>query len=428
MSHVRPLLPLLMAAALLLSGNGLSATVITLRGIAEGFAPSIIGLLLSGYFVGFIFGCRYGPKFIAEVGHIRAFTAFASLASASALAHAMVVEPAMWLVLRVITGFSFAAIQMIVESWLNESATNKSRGRILSVYRITDFMSVTAAQAAIGLVDVTHFLPFAIISVMLSVALVPVALAPVVAPAPPATAKLNIRRLWTVSPSAAAASFCVGLAASAYWSMGPVFVTDLGYESGVVGLFIAAIIFGGAIAQWPAGALSDRIDRRQVMLICSAGAAAAALFLSAFGGASILSLLGGALLFGAFALPTFGLGVAHANDVAEPGTSVAVNGGLLMLYGVAAVGGAILAPAIMAAYGTRSLFVWVMSVHLSLAVFNAIRLFARPAPASEDKEPYVAVPRTSPAVFELSPAGDSEVPAETAGTPGAAPAAPQPGA
>jgi MFS family permease len=417
MSVIRSIWPLLLAAALLLSANGMQSTVLALRGIAEGFAPTTIGLLLSTYFVGFILGCRYAPRFIRAVGHIRAFTAFASIASGSALAHAIIVEPASWLVLRVITGFCFAALQMILESWLNESATNQTRGRILSIYRITDFTTVTAAQALITFFDPMSFRIFAITSIALSIALVPVALTRVEAPAIPASAKLDLKRLWSLSPVAAAAAFCVGLSASAFWSMGPSFVTDYGYEPSTAGYFIGAIILGGAIAQWPIGWLSDRVDRRKILILSSSGAAVMALILPTTAAMSEIMLLVGALGFGMFALTNFGLAVAHANDHADPGSSVSVNGSLLMLYGLAAIGGPIIVPQVMSNFGTASLFYWVTLVYCLLVLFTTYRLSQRGAPVQRDK--YVPIPRTSPAVFELDPRAVTDEDDEPAPNPAA---------
>ncbi len=408
--------PLLIAAALLLSTNGMQSTALGLRGISEGFSTGLIGLLVSIYSLGFIFGCQFAPRFIASVGHIRAFVAFASIASAAALAHAIYVDQTFWLILRFISGFSFAAIQMILESWLNETADNKSRGKVLSIYRITDFSTVTMAQAAIGLFDPDKFVIFAVISIAFSISLVPIALTRISAPQVPASVKLDLRGLWKLSPMAAAASVTVGLTSSSFWSMSPVFVTGLNYDGSVTGLFLGAIILGGAVAQWPIGWLSDQMDRRRVLMVCAAGALITAGFLpfgAMQGNVSILVL--GAFTFGVFALCTFGLAVAHANDHAAPGTSVQVNGGLLMLHGSAAVVGPMGASFVMRMAGPQSLFFWIAAIYAVLFVFSAYRLFKRAAPERTDS--YVPVPRTSPAVFGLDPRGDTEAeaPDETAG-------------
>ncbi len=400
--------PLLVAAALMLSANGLQNTILALRGIAEGISPTTIGLLLSAYFVGFILGCRYGPGFIAAVGHIRAFTAFASIASAAVIAHAVIVDPVWCLLLRIVTGLALAFLQMIMESWLNDKADNATRGQVLSVYRIVDFTGLTLAQASVGLLDPTAFVPFAIMSIALSIALVPVALTRVEAPTVPAEARLDLGRLWSVSPLAAASAVGVGITASSFWSMAPLFVTEYGYDAAVVGYFIGAIIFGGAVAQWPIGFISDRADRRWVITLVSVGAGVVSLFLPWAAETSEGALIAVALAFGVFALPGFGLAVAHANDHAEPGQSVSVNGGLLMLYGVAAIAGPVIAPLVMRGLGQASLFYWVSALYAVLVLFCLYRITQRAAP--ETQEPYVPVPRTSPAVFELDPR--SETPEE----------------
>ncbi|WOI54700.1 MFS transporter [Parvularcula sp. LCG005] len=401
MRIVLSLWPLLIAAAMLLSANGLQSTVLALRGISEGFPDAIIGLLHSAYFIGFIAGCRFAPRFIGNVGHIRAFTAFASVASAAAIMHAMFISPIPWLVLRIVTGFCFAALQMILESWLNDKATNQTRGQILSIYRITDFTAVTIAQLSIALFNMENFIVFAVLSVGLSLALVPVALTPVEAPVAPSRPKLDLARIWRVSPVAFAGAVGVGMTASAYWAMGAVFVTSFGYQAGAVGAFIGAIILGGALAQWPIGYISDRIDRRRVLVGASIGAALSAGLMMLSAQTSQTMLIINAMAFGVFALPNFGLAVAHANDHAEPGSGVQVNGGLLMLYGLAAIVGSVIAPTIMSWLGNDMLFSWIAFVYVLLAGFCLYRMTQRAAPPVQ--EPYVAVPRTSPTIYALDP-------------------------
>ncbi|WP_156032507.1 MFS transporter [Parvularcula oceani] len=401
--------PLLAAAAILLGGNGLQTTLLAVRGELEGFSPTVIGLFLSGYYAGMIAGCRVVPAFVRDVGHIRAFTAFASIASAVALAHALLVLPWFWIVLRIVTGFSFAALQMILESWLNERSTNATRGQVLSVYRIVDFTAVTALQAVFGLFDPTGFLLFALISIGLSLSLVPVALSRTEAPLPPASAKLDLRRLWRVSPVAALGAGMIGLSASAYWSMSPLFVSGLGYDATAIGLFIGAIVFGGAIAQWPVGWLSDRIDRRLVLVGCTVGAAASALAMPGFGAQSAEALVGAAFVFGLFALPCYGIIVAHANDHAEPGGALAVSGGLLLLFGLVAVAGPVLAAQVMRLFGSEALFVWIGAVYAAMTVLTVIRIARRAPP--EATAPFVPVPRTTPAAYALDPRTEPQSPA-----------------
>ncbi|MEM9286132.1 MAG: MFS transporter [Pseudomonadota bacterium] len=406
MQIVVSLFSLLFAAALLLGSNALHATLLGVRGAIEGFSATEIALLLTAYYVGFIIGCRRVPGIIRDVGHIRAFTAFASIASAAAIFHALYVESWFWIMSRVVTGFSFAALQMIIESWLNERATNENRGRVLSIYRITDFTAVTFFLAAMPLFDPRGFVLFGLLSVLISFALVPVALTRVPAPAVPTEAKLDIPGLWRVSPLAAFGAVMIGLTTSAYWSMSPLFILGLDYMPEKTGLFMGALIFGGALAQWPLGWLSDRVDRRLVIIGTAGAAAVISVMVPMTAGGSQTALVITGLVFGAVAVPGFGLTIAHANDHAEPGRIVAVNGGLLMLYGSAACAGPVIASQVMAVFGTSSLYHWVGLCYLAVAVFGLLRLFARAAP--ETTEDYVPVMRTTPALFELDPRGEHE--------------------
>ncbi|MCQ8185347.1 MFS transporter [Parvularcula maris] len=396
-----PLLSLLLAAALLVGSNGMHSTLLGVRGTLEGFGATEIALLLTAYYVGFVAGCRKAPAMIRDVGHIRAFTAFASIASAAAMGHALIVESWFWIPSRLVTGFCFAGIQMIIESWLNDRATNENRGKVLSIYRITDFTSATLFQAILPLFDPRSFVPFGVLTILISFALVPVALTRVSAPTVPSSAKLNLRKLWRVSPLAAAGSALVGLAASSYWAMSPLFVTGLGYRADVTGYFIGALIFGGALAQFPIGYLSDRTDRRYVLIGMSALALVIAAFLPVIAGLGVPALIASGLLFGAAAVPNFGLIVAHANDHAEPGEAVSVNGALLLLFGSAAAFGPLIAGQLIGLFGSAALFWWIGAIYLTLTVFGLVRLASRPAP--QDAGSYVLVTRQQPTTFELDP-------------------------
>lgn len=399
------LFPLLLSGGLLLGANGLQSTLLAVRGGAEGFSPLTVGLLLSAYYVGLVAGCRRAPAIVREFGHIRAFTAFASIASAATLLHAVVVNEVVWLVLRVVTGFSFALLQMVIEAWLNERATNENRGQVLSAYRVTDFAAVTALQSSLVLFNPMDFTLFALLSVLVSIALLPVALTRIEAPAPPSVASLDLRGLYRVSPVAAAGAALVGLTASSFWAMSPVFVARYGFDPSEAGPFVGAIILGGALSQAPVGWLSDKFDRRVVLMSTSAASAIIAIVLPLAATQSFELLLAAGAIFGACALPGFGLSVAHANDHAAPGTALSVNGGMLLLYGVTAIAGPIIASQAIALFGPAGLFWWVSGGYTALTLFCALRMLRRAAP---DAAPYVAVPRTSPAVFALDPRLDED--------------------
>lgn len=399
-----PLLFLIGSAALLLGSNGMHATLLAVRGTLEGFATVEIALFLTAYYVGFMAGCQHTPRVIRDVGHIRAFTAFASLASAAVMSHALVVESWFWVLTRILTGFCFAGLQMIIESWLNDRASNANRGKVLSVYRIADLVAAMAFQAVLPVFDPQSYVPFAMLTILISFALVPVALTRSPAPPVPASHKLEIARIWQVSPTAVVGAGLIGLSVSSYWAMAPVYVASLGFPPQDAGLFLGAVIFGGAVAQFPVGALSDRMDRRYVIVIVSALAAVTASFVPVLVGMTDRSLLLAGALFGAAAVPSFGLVIAHANDHAETGASVAVNGGLLLVYGSTACFGPVIASQLMDALGSDALFVWIASAHATLGVFGMLRLIQ--SPAVEPREDYVPVLRTQPGIFELDPRVD----------------------
>lgn len=394
---------LLLAAAILLVGNGLQSTLISVRANLEGFPTALIGVQMSGYFAGFVLGCRINPSFIKSVGHIRTFVALASIGSASTLGHALVVDVVAWTLFRAITGFCFAGLFMIIESWINERATNATRGRILSIYRIIDLLSLTVGNAMLAIANPASFELFAVISILISLALVPVALTRSAAPKPIETARLDIPRLFAVSPAAAIGAPMVGLANAAFWAMGPVYAVRLGHDITTVALFMNSAILGAALLQWPLGWLSDRMDRRKVMVMSSLAGSLSAFALAQFGAASTALLLGLAGLVGAFMIPMLGICVAHANDHAEPHQAVATNGGLLLLHGCGSVVGATLGAVMISLNGPSSLFDYIGAIYVVFAAVCLYRIMRRaPAPA-EKKAPFVPVPKSAaPTVFEIA--------------------------
>ena len=394
---------LLLAAAILFAGNGLQGTLLAVRADLEGFPTALIGVLMSSYFAGFILGCRFNPRFIKSVGHIRTFVALASIASASTLLHPLFVNIVAWAFLRGVTGFCFAGLVMIIESWLNERATNADRGRLLSVYRIVDLSATVAGNAMLAIANPLGFELFALTSILISLALVPVALTRSAAPRPVQTARLNLPKLLKVSPVAAIGAPLVGLGNAAFWAVGPVYAQKIGYDKSVIAAFMSTVIIGAAALQWPLGWLSDRTDRRLVMSGAAILGAAAAIALSQFGSQSELMLLSLGALFGAFVIPMFGLTAAHANDHAEPGAAVETAAGLLLLHGCGAVVGATLGGVVMSAFGASAVFFYIGCVYIVFASVVLYRIMRRAPVAEGQKTPFVPVPKNAaPTVFEIN--------------------------
>lgn len=407
---VSAILSLLLAAAILLAGNGLQGTLLAVRANIEGFPTALIGVLMSAYFAGFVLGCRFNPAFIKSVGHIRTFLALASIASASALLHPLIVDVGVWCILRAITGFCFAGLIMVIESWINERATNSDRGQILSVYRVIDLVATMAGNALLATASPQGFELFATVSILMSIALVPVALTRSDAPKPIETARLDIPRLFRVSPVAAVGAPTIGLANASFWGVGAVYAQRLGYDNATIAAFISVVIIGAALTQWPLGWLSDKIDRRRVMAGAAILGALSSAALARFGGESVALLLGLGALVGAFVIPMFGLNAAHANDHSPPGAAVETNGGLLLLHGCGSVVGATLGAIVMAAFGPASLFLYIAAVYALFSVFCLYRIMSRPPVPEAQKTPFAPVPKNAaPTVFEIaendSPAG-----------------------
>ena len=394
---------LLISAGILLAGNGLQSTLVAVRANIEGFSLPVIGLLFSSYFAGFIAGCLAGPGMVARAGHIRAFGALAALAVASALIFALSVHVSVWIFLRIITGFCFAGLYMIIESWINEKSSNENRGQVLAVYRIVDLTAVTIGQYLLTVSNPAGFALFSLVAILVSLSIVPVAMTKSSGPAPIANTSLNLRKLLRVSPLAAAGAFGVGLANGAFWGIAPVYIQQLGYASGMVATFMSVAIVAGALAQWPVGYFSDLIDRRKVLVGVSGACVLSGIFLWLFGAVSPLMLLVGAGLFGIFAMPLFGLSAAHANDHAEVDEFVAISGGLLLVYAVGAVVGPAIAPLVMEATTPSALFAYTAAVHALLFSFGLFRMTRRAGVPRDEQSDYVAVPRTTPAVFEFDP-------------------------
>ncbi len=274
---------LLVGMSMLLMGNSLQGTLIAIRATGEQFSESSIGIMTSGYFLGFVIGTLVTAYLIERAGHIRGFTALASLASASALGHIIIVDPIAWTILRAISGFCFAGIYMVIESWLNERATNETRGQVLAAYMFVNLMSLTAGQFLISAADPLGYVLFCVVSILVSVAIIPVSITRTQAPTPQKPRPLPIRRLFSISPLGFVGCLAYGLALGAFWGLAPVFAGRVGLDTHGIAMFMALCILGGGLMQWPMGWLSDHYDRRTVLT--------AALFISS-GMAIVVATIG----------------------------------------------------------------------------------------------------------------------------------------
>lgn len=399
---VRDPSPLLSVAALLISvaflvtGNGLQMMLLPLRGGAEGFSAVQLGLMGSGYYLGFVLGCLGTPRLLRRVGHIRTFAALVSIASAVALGYPMAVDPVLWAVLRLITGFCLAGLYLIVESWINDRATKETRGALISTYIAINYIVTTLGQMAVTLFETSSFALFSLASILVSVAAVPLALSRSPEPRPPELVQFRPLHLLRLSPSGTVSIFLIGLATGSLWALGPVFAEARSGNVTSAALFMSVAVLGGALAQWPIGRLSDSLDRRYVLMGVAGSAALAC------GVIAMLPDLGGpwlvfAFIFGATFLPAYAVASAHVFDFADRAEYVEVSAGLLLLYGLGSTIGPALASVGIQWFGPTALLGFIAMVQLAIIAYVALRMTRRKGLAGADKEAFDLV-ATAPVV------------------------------
>jgi MFS family permease len=433
---VGPLFALLLGVAILFFGNGLQGVLLPVRATIEAFATTSIGLIASAYSAGFIVGCLSMPHIVRRVGHIRTFAVCAAIAASVVLLMVLIVNPWVWIGLRALSGVCFAGLFMVIESWLNERATSTNRGQILGVYMVINLTAVTIGQMILPLGDPAAFSLFALTAIAITLALVPVGLTTSDAPQPLREVRLRLRRLYAMSPVGVVGGLFVGLANGAFGGLGVVFARDVGLSIAGIALFMSASLVGGALAQLPLGRLSDRTDRRKVMIAVCAFAALIGGLLALLGEArqsgelfgvdvgfapSPWALIAAATLFGSAIYSQYSLCVAHTNDFVSREEFVEASSGLLLTWAIGASIGPLLAAFAMDGLGVGGLFIYTAFMHASFVLFALYRMYRRVAPAPEARAPYVAggrPSRTTPVAIELDPRAPA--PEEAADAPKAA--------
>jgi MFS family permease len=393
---------LLFGMALLMIGNGLQGTLLGVRASFEGFATSITGMLMSGYYIGFLAGSALAPRLVARVGHVRVFGALASVASVAILVHSLFVDPATWMAMRLISGFSYAGLYVVAESWLNEEATNETRGRLLSVYMVVSLGGVALGQILLNLADPRAPDLFILVSVLVSLGLVPMLLSASPTPAFGAPSSVGVRQLYRVSPTGVVGMFITMVAHGAFFGMGAVYASEIGLSVGEISLFMGLALAGGVLFQWPIGRLSDAFDRRQVIVATALLAALLAFVAALFGDeASRLPLFVLVGLFGGVVLPMYSLCIAYTNDYLRPDQMVDASGTLVLIGGLGACFGPISAGLAMSTFGPAAFFWWLGLSSAAIGAFALYRMTKRSAPPLEEQGTYVAMPRTTPLVVAM---------------------------
>lgn len=367
---VRSTWALFLGVAFMMLGVGLQGTLLGLRATMEGFPTVVTGAIMSAYFVGFLGGSLYTPVLVSRVGHIRVFAALGSTASIAVLAHGVLVVPWVWMLMRLLSGFCMAGLYIVVESWLNDRVTNESRGKLMAIYMVISLGGLGLGQFLLNVADPGGVMLFLLASVLVSLAVVPIALTRGGAPAHEEAQSMGIVALWQVSPLGLVGVMAEGMAAAAFYGMGAVYARAQGMDAFGVSLLIAAVTFGGMLLQWPMGYASDRFDRRTVIALTSVvGGLAAAVAAITTDGTQLLA----AGLLGGMMMPLYSLSVAHTNDHLQPSQMVAASSSMILMSGAGAVAGPLAVSLCMQWAGPDGFFWFIAASMLLVALFAVYR-------------------------------------------------------
>lgn len=385
LSVIRNSWALLFGIMLLMLGNGMQGTLLGVRGDIEGFSTGAMSIIMSSYFAGFLLGSQLVPGLIRRVGHVRVFAFLGSLASAGLILFPLLTNELAWTLLRLGLGFCFCGVYIVSESWLNNTTSNETRGRALSLYLIAQMIGIVAAQALFAFGDAADFTLFIIVSVLVSLAFAPILLS--ATPVPPfATAKpMSFAKLYRTSPLGFVGIFLLGAVFSALFGMAGVFGAAAKLTPAQIALFVSAIYTGGMLLQYPIGWASDRFDRR-LMVVVGAIIGAVACALGATGLGGVTGLLISAFLIGGMANPLYAILLAYTNDYLEPDDMASASAQLLFVNGVGAIGGPLLTGWLMGIAGPAGFFLFVGVLMVALAVYAVWRMMRRASPSSDDDQ------------------------------------------
>ncbi len=380
---------LMLGMLLLMLGNGLQGTLLGVRGSIENIDPSTMGYIMSAYFIGFLGGSRLTPILLKRVGHVRVFAAFGSLVSAAFILYAAVVHPLAWLLLRLLVGFCFSGIYVVAESWLNDSTDNSTRGQALSMYLIVQMSGIVLGQLLLNVADPAGYELFVLITVLVSVSFAPILLSSSPAPLFDTAQSLSIRELIKISPLASFGTLLLGGVFATLFGMAPVYATERGLSIAQVSYFITAIYFGGLLFQYPIGWLSDRYDRRYLIIAVTCAGAIAAIAALVIGD-SYGSLIFIALIIGGTSNPLYSLLLAYANDYLDASQMPAASGGLLFINGLGAMSGPVVVGYVMQSFGIHWFFITIALLMAMICCYGIYRLTQRRYDiAPEDSAPHV---------------------------------------
>jgi len=407
---------------ILMIAHGFQGNLLGVRSVIEEFNFIATGAMMSGYFIGYFIGANTIPTMVSKVGHIRVFAAFASMASLSILIHAVFVNPIVWTLGRFLTGYSLVAIFIVMESWLNDRATNRTRGQLLSIYMFLSFVTLGAGSLLLNFSSPEKYEPFILVSLLLSLALVPILLTKRKAPKFKKLGYLKIKDLYKISPLGSVSMFCNGFIHSAIFTLTAVYAALMNFTIFEIALLVFSITFAGGLFQLPIGYFSDRSDRRLIIIFCTFFSALFALlaiyasgmslqnmYLATSVGVNKIMFFVYAILYAGMALPIFSLTLAYVNDYIPKEKFVAAGAGMQLIFGVGAMFGPILCTLLMTQFGTNGFFIHLLIFHIIIGLFGMYRITKRPYKDNPEST-FTPLPRNiTPLGIELDPTTGADI-------------------
>jgi len=401
---------------IMMIAHGLQGNLMGVRSVIEEFNFLATGTMMSGYYVGYFFGSRIAPKLVLRVGHIRVFAAFASMASLSILIISAYVNPIVWTFARFITGMSVVSCFIVAESWLNDRANNRTRGKLLSLYMFITYIGLAIGMLLLNFDSPENYKPFILVSILLSIALVPILLTKRKAPKFKKIGTLKLKELYKISPLGVVSSFCTGIIHSVLFTLTAVYAATMNFSIFEISLLLFLITIAGALSQWPIGYLSDLYDRRNIIIITTITSAifCALIFIASVDALQLMYLATewgtSKLMFFIFitiyagaSLSLYPLNLAHTNDFVPKEKFVAAGGGLQLIFGLGAIGGPIACSIFMNKFGPNSFFIFLLIFHVMIGLFGIYRITRRVTKDNPDST-FTPLPKNiTPLGMELDP-------------------------
>lgn len=397
---------LFLAVILLQLSTGGVAPLDALSGLTLDFSTKEIGFLGSAHFFGFFIGCWWAPRLMGSVGHSRAFAAFTAAGAIGLLMHMIIVDPIAWALMRVASGLCIAGCYTVVEAWLQAKVTNETRGRTMGTYRVADMGASLMAQMLISVLEPASYVSYNLLAIICCASLLPLTLTTVRQPETPKAPRLRPMLAIQCSPLAAAGVVVAALSSATFRMVGPLYGQQIGLALDQIAYFLAAFVLGGALAQYPAGWLADKFDRRHVMIGLSVAAILCCIITALVGDVSPNGAMIAAFFFGFTAFPIYSVAAAHANDFATSEQRVELSAALMFFFALGAIAAPFVASALIDRFGPQAMFLMIATAHGLLIGFSLIRMLARPTAGARTR--YVWAPRTSFIIGRLTRAAREE--------------------